>query len=233
LPVSRSGSARQWLQDDRADERIAALHRRKNEHYAAIVEAGGLQLRPGVARLLDGLAGRRNSPGRSPPPPAAPISTFCCETTLGAAAAERFEATVCGEDVSRQESRTREAYLLALRQLQLPATRCLAVEDSASGLRSALAAGIATVIVRSLYHAPTRTSAVPLRVFDGYATGAASDGDGRGLGGVVLHRRRLNSRGGRVPVAVRWQPQARLPPAACIVSVLAAWQCPSVPMDPA
>ena len=169
----------QWLQGDRAAERIAALHRRKNEHYAAIVEAGGLQLRPGVACLLDGLAAAGIRLAVATTTSRANLDVLL-RTTLGAAAAERFEVTVCGEDVVRKKPDP-EAYLLALRHLRLPATRCLAVEDSASGLHSALAAGVPTVIVRSLY---TRDEDLggALRVFDGYATGAASDGDGRRLG---------------------------------------------------
>jgi HAD superfamily hydrolase (TIGR01509 family) len=170
--------APQWLSDDRAGERIAALHRRKNEHYAEIVEAGELQLRPGVARLLEelGAAGVRLA-----------IATTTSRTnldvllqaTLGTAAMERFEVVVCGEDVSRKKPDP-EAYALALWQLRLPATRCLAVEDSANGLRAALAAGISTVIVRSLY---TRDEDFrgALQVFDGFAAGPASAVDGHHL----------------------------------------------------
>jgi HAD superfamily hydrolase (TIGR01509 family) len=160
---------------DLDDGRIAALHRRKNEHYAAIVEAGDLQLRPGVARLLDeiGAVGVRlaiaTTTSRS-------NLDVLLRATLGAAGAERFEVVICGEDVGRKKPDP-EAYLLALRRLRLPAARCLAVEDSASGLRSALAAGVATVIVRSLY---TRDEDFrgALQVFDGYAAGPAAAGDG-------------------------------------------------------
>ena len=163
---------------DLDDDRIAALHRRKNEHYAAIVEAGELQLRPGVARLLEelGAAGVRLA-----------IATTTSRTnldvllrsTLGAAAMQRFEVVVCGEDVGRKKPDP-EAYALALSQLQLPAARCLAVEDSANGLRSALAAGIPTVVVRSLY---TRDEDFrgALQVFDGFAAGPASAVDGHQL----------------------------------------------------
>ena len=170
--------APEWPGGDLDDGRIAALHRRKNEHYAAIVEAGELRLRPGVARLLDelGAAAVRLA-----------IATTTSRTnldvllraTLGAAAAERFEVVVCGEDVGRKKPDP-EAYLLALRRLRLPAARCLAVEDSANGLRSALAAGVATVIVRSLY---TRDEDFrgALQVFDGYAASPAAAVDGHHL----------------------------------------------------
>ena len=45
-----------WPAGGGAAGRVAELHRRKNELYAAIVEAGELKLRPGLPQLLDDLA---------------------------------------------------------------------------------------------------------------------------------------------------------------------------------
>jgi HAD superfamily hydrolase (TIGR01509 family) len=165
----------QWLASDRAGERVAALHRRKNEHYAAIVEAGELRLRPGVARLLDELAASGVRLAIATTTSRANLDVLL-RATVGAAAMARFEVVVCGKDVGRKKPDP-EAYLLALRQLGLPAARCLAVEDSASGLRSALAAGIATVVVRSLYTREEDFDGA-LQVFDGFADGPAPAGDG-------------------------------------------------------
>jgi HAD superfamily hydrolase (TIGR01509 family) len=167
--------APQWLRDDRAVERIAELHRRKNGHYAAIVEAGALSLRPGVARLLDALRGAGVRIAIATTTSRDNLDVLL-RSTLGADGPSRFEVSVCGEDVARKKPDP-EAYLLALQQLQLPAPRCIAVEDSANGLRAALAAGIPTVIVRSLYTRQEDFGGA-LRVFDGYATGAPPD-DGR------------------------------------------------------
>ena len=158
-----------WLGDERAAERIAGLHRRKNAHYAAIVGAGELQLRPGVARLLDALGAAGLRLAIATTTSRANLDVLL-QATLGAAATDRFEVAVCGEDVGRKKPDP-EAYLLALRRLRLPAARCIAVEDSANGLRAALAAGIATLIVRSLYtHGEDFAGA--LGVFDGFAAGA-------------------------------------------------------------
>ena len=168
----------QWLAGDRAAERVAALHRRKNEHYAAIVKAGELQLRPGLARLLDELAAAGVRLAIATTTSRANFDVLL-RATLGAAAVARFEAVVCGEDVGRKKPDP-EAYLLALQRLGLAAARCLAVEDSSNGLRAAMAAGIPTVIVRSLYTRDEDFGGA-LAVFDGYASGPSSTGDGRPL----------------------------------------------------
>ena len=44
-----------------------------------------------------------------------------------------------------------DIYQLALERLRLPPGRCIAVEDTLNGLRSAAGAGIPTVITTSLY----------------------------------------------------------------------------------
>ena len=165
-----------WLGDERAAERIAALHRRKNEHYAAIVEAGELRLRPGVAPLLDELAAAGLRLAIATTTSRANVEVLL-RATLGAAALARFEVVVCGEDVGRKKPDP-EAYLLALQQLRLPAARCIAVEDSANGLRAALAAEVPTVIVRSLYTLD-EDFAGALGVFDGYADGGPAADDSR------------------------------------------------------
>jgi HAD superfamily hydrolase (TIGR01509 family) len=174
--------APQWLEAAGAEERIAALHRRKNEHYAAIVEAGELRLRPGVALLLDELAAAGTRLAIATTTSRANLEVLL-RATLGAGALSRFEVAVCGEDVRRKKPDP-EAYLLVLRRLRLPAARCVAVEDSANGLRAALAAGIATMIVRSLYTRDEDFGGA-LHVFDGYDDGTPG-GARRGLSAALL-----------------------------------------------
>ncbi len=166
----------QWLAGDAAAGRIAALHRRKNEHYAAIVEAGELRLRPGLPELLDALTAADLRLAIATTTSRANVEVLL-RATLGAAAMARFEAVVCGEDVTRKKPDP-EAYLLVLQRLRLPAARCIAVEDSANGLRAALAAGLPTVVVRSLY---TRGEdfAGAMRVFDDYGAGGPPADDNR------------------------------------------------------
>jgi HAD superfamily hydrolase (TIGR01509 family) len=64
----------------------------------------------------------------------------------------RFKAVVIGEELAHGKPHPLP-YLEVLRLLQADATRCLAFEDSRSGIRSATAAGIATIGMRtSLTH---------------------------------------------------------------------------------
>ncbi len=164
--------AADWLAQPQAGERIARLHAAKNAHYAAIVESGELALRPGLAELLDDLASAGVRLAIATTTSRANVDVLL-RATLGATGAARFEPIVCGEDVARKKPDP-EAYLLALQRLALAAGACVAVEDSANGLRAARAAGIATVIVRSLY---TRGEDF---------SGAASVHDGYGRGGGAL-----------------------------------------------
>ena len=69
------------------------------------------------------------------------------QAVLGAAGlSDCFETIVGKEDVSSVKPAA-EAYLLALKKLQLPATAAVAIEDSPSGLVSARAAGIRVIAV--------------------------------------------------------------------------------------
>jgi HAD superfamily hydrolase (TIGR01509 family) len=165
-----------WLAAAGAEQRIAGVHARKNAHYAAIVEAGELNLRPGLPALLDAIAADGKRLAIASTTSRANLEVLL-RSTLGTGGLARFEAIVCGEDVARKKPDP-EAYVLALQRLRLPASQCVAIEDSANGLRAARAAGIETVIVRSLYtQAEDFTGA--LAVFDGYADDHAAAGDAR------------------------------------------------------
>ncbi|MFJ6844936.1 HAD family hydrolase [Streptomyces griseoluteus] len=87
---------------------------------------------------------------------------------------ERLSAVVCAEDVTRGKPAP-DAYLRAAAGLGLPPTCCVAVEDSAHGIRSAAAAGMrllavpragtrlpAEVARLAAFQAATATDALPL-----------------------------------------------------------------------
>lgn len=126
--------------------RVEALQAAKQRHYGALVAAGGLGLRPGVARLLKAAA-------------AAGIPQVIVTTSGRAAVSALLEQAlpcsqplfrfwVCGEDVARKKPDP-EAYRLALAQLGCDAAQALAIEDSSNGLRAAMAAGLCTLVTRS------------------------------------------------------------------------------------
>lgn len=161
-----------WLQHADSAQRLAELHSRKNAHYAAIVESGELTLRPGLPALLDALAGAGLRLAIATTTSRTNVDVLL-RTTLGSGGPARFEVIVCGEDVARKKPDP-EAYLLALDRLRLTADQCIAVEDSANGLRAARAAGIATVIVRGVY-TQNEDFGGALRVYDGYAVDPTLD----------------------------------------------------------
>ena len=140
--------------EDPGDDRIAALHARKNEIYGEIVRGGGCALRPGVAALVRAAqaAGLRLA-----------IATTTSRSNVDAllaaafadARADLFDPIVCGEDVAAKKP-SPEAYHVALARLGLPAADCLAFEDSKNGLTAARGAGLATILTPSLYTAHER-----------------------------------------------------------------------------
>ena len=145
--ADRRGVSRAELSD--AD--IAKLHRLKNARYSERVRAGRCPLRPGVERLIraagaDGLrlaicttSSRVNV-------------NELIKAALGAGGLDRFEVVVTGEDAAAKKPAP-DAYLVALKALQLRPDECLAFEDSRNGLIAARAAEIATVVTPSLYTA--------------------------------------------------------------------------------
>jgi HAD superfamily hydrolase (TIGR01509 family) len=156
-----------WLAAPDAEARIAKLHKSKNAAYEALVRSGAVTLRPGVAELFDAIEAAGLLLGIVTTTSRGNIDALLT-STLGAQSLDRFAVIVAGEDVARKKPDP-EAYLLALQKLALPAQACIAVEDSRNGLRAALAASIATFIVRSLYAWDEDFSGAAA-VFDSYSS---------------------------------------------------------------
>jgi HAD superfamily hydrolase (TIGR01509 family) len=137
-------------------ERVEALQAAKQRHYAALVAAGELRLRPGVARLMAEAAAAgghdrlAHTSGR--PAVAALLQRLLPQ------AAQQLPLWVCGEDVVRKKPDP-EAYRQALEQLGLPAAAVLAIEDSGNGLAAAHGAGLAVLVTRSASSADEPASA--------------------------------------------------------------------------
>lgn len=130
-----------------AEDAVAALHADKTARYGAMVAAGAVTLRPGVRRLLAEAraAGLRLALATTT---SRANVTALLDAALGDAAA--FDVVAAGEDAAPKKPHP-AVYLYALARLGLPAADCLAVEDSAIGLRAATAAGLRTVVTRSAY----------------------------------------------------------------------------------
>ncbi|MCK5747269.1 MAG: HAD-IA family hydrolase, partial [Oricola sp.] len=125
------------------------LHRRKTEFYTGMMTPGSVTLRAGVEDLLR----RARTAGLD-----LAIGTTTSRAnvvglisaTLGPDALSWFRSVRTGEDTKRKKPDP-EVYRLVLDDLGYDPEECLVFEDSANGLRAALAAGIPTVVTPSIY----------------------------------------------------------------------------------
>ena len=106
-------------------------------------------LRPGVERLLREArqAGTRLAIATTT---SLPNVVALLETTLGGEAIDWFDTICAGDSVPRKKPAP-DVYEQALERLGMPPGQCVAIEDSAHGLTSAVTAGVATVVTPSEY----------------------------------------------------------------------------------
>jgi HAD superfamily hydrolase (TIGR01509 family) len=130
-------------------EFIAELHRAKNGYYADMVAAGEIPLRPGVKRLLleAQQAGLRLAIATTT---SLENVEALLEHSLDPDAVNWFEVIAAGDMVAAKKPAP-DIYHYTLQAMNLSAAQCLAVEDSVNGLRSALAAGLKTLVTVSDY----------------------------------------------------------------------------------
>jgi HAD superfamily hydrolase (TIGR01509 family) len=128
------------------EAQVAALHRDKTARYTARVNQGGLALRPGIRRLLEEAhhAGLKLA-----------IATTTSRPNVDALLAAAgplpaFDVIAAGDEVAAKKPAP-DVFQLALRGLGLPASSCLAFEDTANGLASARGAGLPCVVTVSAY----------------------------------------------------------------------------------
>jgi HAD superfamily hydrolase (TIGR01509 family) len=110
------------------------------------VVSGAIAPRPGVRELLGELtaAGVRLAVATTG------TRDWVEPLLAGLFGADLFAVVVTGSDVPVLKPDP-AAYIEALRRLGVPAARALAVEDSANGLRAALAAGLGCVVITNDY----------------------------------------------------------------------------------
>lgn len=131
------------------DALVKSLHAAKTAHYVRLVDSGALPLRPGVLRLIGEAraAGLRLAIATTTTPENVEV---LLRASMAPEAASWFEAIGAGDIVPAKKPAP-DIYLWVLERLGLPAAACLALEDSANGIRSSLAAGIPTLVTESEY----------------------------------------------------------------------------------
>jgi HAD superfamily hydrolase (TIGR01509 family) len=107
-------------------------------------------LLPGAVEAVTDLSGRWPLAVASSSPP-----DLIGVVLAAAGVADRFRVTVSSEEVARGKPAP-DVYLAAADRLGVEPAGCLAVEDSANGLRSAAAAGMTVVAVPNPHFPPTR-----------------------------------------------------------------------------
>ena len=123
---------------------VPAIHAVKSELYAEVLRNGGPPLRPGVRLLV----AEARAAGL-----AVAVVTTTSTANAHAVLRRHFHGEidlVVGVDEVAKRKPAPGVYLRALSLLRRPAEACVALEDSATGLRAAKAAGLTTVV------APTR-----------------------------------------------------------------------------
>ncbi|MBI3525406.1 MAG: HAD family hydrolase [Betaproteobacteria bacterium] len=128
---------------------IARLHAAKTRHFVALLEAGGIPLRAGVARLINEAraAGLRLAIATTTSPEN--VATLL-RVSLGPDSASWFTVIGAG-DVVPAKKPAPDIYHWVLQRLAIPAGDCLAIEDSENGFAASRSAGIATLITTNDY----------------------------------------------------------------------------------
>jgi HAD superfamily hydrolase (TIGR01509 family) len=128
---------------------IAGLHKAKTDHYKELLAAGTIPLRSGVKRLLDEArsAGVRLAIATT----TTPDNVYALlENALAPGSADWFEVIAAGDIVPAKKPAP-DIYLYAMEKMNLQPQDCLAFEDSYNGIRSAVQAGLKTVITWNDY----------------------------------------------------------------------------------
>jgi beta-phosphoglucomutase len=140
---------RKLFYPDADDARCAELGGRKEDLYRESVREEGVQLLPGVAKLLAAFAGAGwpQAVGSSAPP-------GNVELLLGATGTRHyFSQIVTGDDVTRGKPHP-EVFLTAAEKLKAEPARCVVFEDAVAGVEAAKAGGMRCVAVTFVGHHP-------------------------------------------------------------------------------
>jgi len=128
---------------------IREIHAAKQRFYLELMKDGAIPLRPGVERLL--------KEARAVGLRLALVTTTTLEnvmalleSNLGPGSIQWFDVIAAGDVVDLKKPAP-DVYLHAMEKLGLPASDCLAIEDSDNGIAAATAAGVKTLVTVTDY----------------------------------------------------------------------------------
>ena len=125
------------------------LHACKTEHYLRLVDEGAVRLRPGIERLLGEARAARLALAIATTTSRANIDRLLAHA-LPPGALGWFSVIGAAEDAPRKKPDP-QVYEFVLERLDFAPHECLAIEDSAAGLRAAMTAGIPTLVTVNEY----------------------------------------------------------------------------------
>ena len=167
-------SDREYVPPDRIEDLVTRVHRRKTDVFIALIESGSLPLRPGVRRLMQEINDLGMTLG---------ICTTSNEwaaraivtTLLGGIS---IDLVLAGDVVSRKKPDP-AIYTMACEHSGLVPAECVAIEDSANGVRAGVAAGLSVIVTVNGYTRSEDHSGAKLVI--------TSLGDPEGELGTLIH----------------------------------------------
>ncbi|MDT7928126.1 HAD-IA family hydrolase [Tepidimonas sp.] len=126
------------------DALIDHLHTVKTAAYEQAVRDGSVRLRPGVLELLE--QARREGLTLAIATTTSPVNIAALLRTAIGPDWSSYFAVIEDASTAPLKKPHPQVYRQTLQRLGLPAAQCLAFEDSANGLQSALGAGLATIV---------------------------------------------------------------------------------------
>ncbi len=162
---------------------IAAMHKRKTAIYTEKVASGAVSLRPGIETLIKAARSDGMRLAIATTTSLRNVESLI-EATLGAEGLKAFEVIAAGDMVANKKPAP-DLFLKALEGLSLAPDMCIALEDSANGIRSSLAAHIPTVITTSAYTVG-EDFAGALLVVESAQRLAGAEAGGAGEGAAIL-----------------------------------------------
>jgi HAD superfamily hydrolase (TIGR01509 family) len=133
--------------EDALDAFIPALHAKKTIAYTEMVSGGDIELRPGILELIRDAQARGFRLAIATTTTPANVDSLLGSTLGGTG---DFEVICAGDSVASKKPAP-DVYALALDRLALPASACVAIEDSRNGLLSAVAADVPCVVTPGMY----------------------------------------------------------------------------------
>ena len=141
-------------------EKVDDLVAKRKKNYENAVRCGRLKKTPGIEKFLRKLKDKKIKTA---------IVSGSHRTNVQAALeifglAKYFDIIISGDELEKRKPDP-EPYLHAARKLGLMPKECIAIEDSFSGAKSATAAGMQLIIVKSPAKIPTKKGIVVIKDF--------------------------------------------------------------------